>query len=167
MREDELMPETIALKLTVYQPGTIAGPGQQVGFEYDLTIEVADLTKTAVKGSRATSMTLANEMSAISSRKSAKCDVVDVTGTLSLPNPAAPVISPFRGLLFIYDDSPIIGFPLTIMAESTGETLKFNLSLSLPLLSTASLCGAIMFGAWPGPLSNVTASFLAPQQKPF
>ena len=161
------MPETIALKLTVYQPGTIAGPGQQVGFEYDLTIEVADLTKTAVKGNRATSMTLANEMSAISSGRSAKCDVVDVTGTLSLPNPAAPVISPFRGLLFIYDDSPIIGFPLTIMAESTEETLKFNLSLAFPSVSTASLCGAIMFGAWPGPLSNVTASFLSAPQKPF
>ena len=134
MREDELMPETIALKLTVYQPGTIAGPGQQVGFEYDLTIEVADLTKTAVKGNRATSMTLANEMSATSSGRSAKCEVVDVTGTLSLPNPAAPVISPFRGMLFIYDDSPIIGFPLTIMAESTEETLKFNLSLAFPSL---------------------------------
>ena len=127
------MPETIALKLTVYQPGTIAGPGQQVGFEYDLTIEVADLTKTAVKGNRATSMTLANEMSAISSGRSAKCDVVDVTGTLSLPNPAAPVISPFRGLLFIYDDSPIIGFPLTIMAESTEETSEIQPEPSLPL----------------------------------
>ena len=38
------MPQTIELKLTVYQPGTIAGPGQEVGFEYDLTIEVPDLT---------------------------------------------------------------------------------------------------------------------------
>jgi hypothetical protein len=37
MTEDELMPETITLKLTVYQPGTMAGPDQQVGFEYDLT----------------------------------------------------------------------------------------------------------------------------------
>jgi hypothetical protein len=111
-------------------------------------------------------MTVSNEMSAISNGMSAKCEVVEVTGTLSLPNPGAPIVSPFRGDLFIFDASPMIGFPLTIMAQSTEETLKFNLSLAFPF-SSGSYCGAIMFGEWPGPLSNVTASFLSPLQKPF
>lgn len=143
------MPEATTLKLTVYQPAVMAGPEQQVGFEYDLTLVVPDL-KTAVTG-------VPSEASA------AKCDVVPVTGTLSFPNPAAPVISPFTGLMFIYDNAPIIGFPLTIMAQSTGEFLKFNMNLCFPASPLYFYSGAIMFGDWPGPLNNVTASFLCPQ----
>lgn len=143
------MSEAITLKLTVYQPGTVAGPGEQVGFEYDLTIDVPDL-KATVEGDPAQAST-------------AKCEVVPVTGTLSFPNPAAPVISPFTGLMFIYDNAPIIGFPLMIMARSTEEFLKFNMNLSFPASPLYAYSGAIMFGEWPGPLSNVTASFLCPQ----
>jgi hypothetical protein len=145
------MSETITLKLTVYQPDIMAGPGEQVGFDYDLTIVVPDLS-TAVKGRHV-------EASA------ARCDVVPVTGTLSFPNPAAPVISPYRGLMFIFDNAPIIGFPLTIMATSTGELLKFNMNLAFPASPLEFFSGAIKFGEWPGPLSNVTASFLCPQQR--
>jgi hypothetical protein len=165
MTEDELMSQTIELKLTVYQPGTIAGPGQEVGFEYDLTIEVPDLT-TTVKGNPATLMTLSREMSASSNKFSAECETIDVTGTLTLPNPGAPVISPFRGGLFMFVH-PMMAFPLTIMGQSTKETLKFNLSLAFPDIPIRFYCGAIMFGEWPGPLSNVTASFLSPRKEPF
>lgn len=143
------MPEAVNLKLTVYQPVIEAGPEEQVGFEYDLTIDAPDL-KAVVEGDPAQAAT-------------AKCEVVPVTGTLSFPNPAAPVISPFTGLMFIYDNAPLIGFPLTIMAQSTEELLKFNMNLSFPASPLYSYSGAIMFGEWPGPLSNVTASFLCPQ----
>jgi hypothetical protein len=144
------MPDTIALKLTVYQPAIMA-PGEQVGFEYDLTIVVPDL-KVAVKGHH-------TEASA------AKCDVVPITGTLSFPNPAAPVISPYTGLMFVYDNAPIIVFPLTMIAASTEELLKFNMNLAFPASPLYFYSGAIMFGQWPGPLSNVTASFLCPQPR--
>jgi hypothetical protein len=93
----------------------------------------------------------------------ARCEVVPVTGTLSFPNPAAPVISPFTGVMFIYDNAPLIGFPLTILAQSTEAFLKFNMTLSFPASPLYFYSGAIMFGEWPGPLSNVTASFLCPQ----
>ena len=143
------MPETITLKLTVYQPAIMAGPDEQVGFEYDLTLVVPD-PKTAAKGDPALAST-------------ARCDVVPVTGTLSFPNPAAPVISPFTGLMFIYDNAPLIGFPLTIIAQGAEEVLKFNMNLSFPASPLYFYSGAIMFGEWPGPLSDVTASFLCPQ----
>jgi hypothetical protein len=139
---------TLDLKLTVYQPDVMA-PSEQVGFEYDLKIVVPD-SRAAVKGHHAQA-------------KSAKCDVVPVTGTLEFPNPAAPVISPYEGLLFIYDNSPIIAFPLIILAESTGQSLKFNMNLAFPAAPLYFFSGAIMFGDWPGPLHNVTASFLCPQ----
>lgn len=143
------MTDTIDLKLTVYDPAVMAESGAQVGYEYDLSIVVPPL-KLAVTGDAATAL-------------AAKCDVVPVTGTLSFPNPAAPVISPFTGLMFIYDNAPIIGFPLTILAQSTGEFLKFNMNLMFPAAPLYDYSGAIMFGEWPGPFSNVTASFLAPQ----
>jgi hypothetical protein len=142
------MSETLNLKLTVYQPAVMA-PSEQVGFEYDLTI-VAPGLKAAVKGRHAQA-------------SAAKCDVVPITGTLSFPNPAAPVISPYTGLMFIYDNAPIIVFPLTIVAASSGQVLKFNMNLTFPAAPLYFYSGAIMFGDWPGPLSNVTASFLCPQ----
>jgi hypothetical protein len=143
------MPDPTTLKLTVYQPAVTAGPGEQVGYEYDLSIVAPDL-KLAVKGDPG-------------GASMARCDVVPVTGTLSFPNPAAPVISPFAGLLFVYDNAPIIGFPLTIIAQSTEDYLKFNMNLAFPAAPLYVYSGAIMFGEWPGPLSNVTASFLCPQ----
>lgn len=77
---------------------------------------------------------------------------------------AAPVISPFTGLLFIYDNAPAIGFPLSIMAQSTSdELLQFRLNLCFPSVSSDPLSGSIVFGDWPGPLSNVAASFLSPR----
>ena len=111
------MPETIALKLTVYQPAIMAGPEEQVGFEYDLTIVVPDLK--AAQGDPALAST-------------ARCEVVPVTGTLSFPNPAAPVISPFTGVMFIYDNAPLIVFPLTILAQGAEAFLKFNMTLCFP-----------------------------------
>ncbi|EJL30665.1 hypothetical protein PMI01_03057 [Caulobacter sp. AP07] len=143
------MPETITLNLTVYQPAIMAGPDEQVGFEYDLTIVVPDL-KAATQGDPAVAST-------------ARCEVVPVTGTLSFPNPAVPVISPFTGLMFIYDNAPLIGFPLTIIAQGAEEFLTFNMNLCFPASPLYAYSGAIMFGEWPGPLSNVTASFLCPQ----
>jgi hypothetical protein len=143
------MQQTDALKLTVYKPD-IAADGQ-VGFEYELTLVIPD-DKAAVSGT-------APEASA-----SARCEVVPVTGELSFPNPAAPVISPFTGLMFIYDDAPAIGFPLTIMARSTDDSLlPFSMNLCFPASPVDVYSGAIVFGEWPGPLSNVTAPFLAPQ----
>ncbi len=143
------MPETISLKLTVYQPAVIAGPGDQVGFEYDLTILVPDFA-AAVKGHHRHA-------------SAAKCDVVPVTGALSFPNPAAPVISPFDGLMFVYDNAPIIGFPLTIIAQGAEAPLTFNMNLMFPAAPLNFYSGAVTFGEWPGPLRNVTASFLCPQ----
>lgn len=143
------MSDTVTLKLTVYQPAIMAGPGDQVGFEYDLTILIPDM-KAAVTGDPAES-------------SAAQCDVVPVTGTLAFPNPAAPVISPFTGLMFIYDNAPLIGFPLTLMAQGAGEFLDFNMNLAFPAAPVDVYSGAISFGEWPGPFSNVTASFLAPQ----
>jgi hypothetical protein len=132
------MPKTLPLKLTVYQPKTGAGE------PYDLTIVWPDLKKARRKGDHAESSS------------------VEVTGTLSFPNLMAPVISPFRGKVFIRDLSPMIVFPLTMWAESTKKTLKFKLNLAFP--GAADLySGAITFGEWPGPLSNVTASFLSPE----
>jgi hypothetical protein len=142
------MPDT-TLKLTVYQPATTAGPGEQTGFEYDLTITAPDLS-AAVKGDHAAA-------------QAARCDVVPVTGTLSFPNPAAPVISPFTGLIFIYDNAPLIGFPLTMIAQSSEEYLKFHMNLAFPAAPLYFYSGAIQFGEWPGPLRDVTASFLCPQ----
>lgn len=66
-------------------------------------------------------------------------------------------------MLFIYDNAPLIGFPLSIIAASTGDVLRFNMNLCFPASPLYSYSGAIMFGDWPGPLSNVTASFLSPQ----
>jgi hypothetical protein len=143
------MPEATTLNLTVYKPVIMAGPEEQVGFDYILTIVVPD-QKTAVNGDP-------------SQASSARCDVVPVTGTLDFPNPALPIISPYAGLMFIYDNAPIIGFPLSIIAQSTGEGLKFNMNLSFPASPLYFFSGAIMFGDWPGPLSDVTASFLCPQ----
>jgi hypothetical protein len=143
------MPEATTLNLTVYKPVVMAGPEEQVGFDYILTIVVPEL-KTAVNGDP-------------SQASSARCDVVPVTGTLEFPNPALPIISPYAGLMFIYDNAPIIGFPLTIIAQSTGEGLKFNMNLCFPASPLYFYSGAIMFGEWPGPLSDVTASFLCPQ----
>ncbi|MEJ2457776.1 MAG: hypothetical protein P8Y58_06330 [Novosphingobium sp.] len=143
------MPETTTLKLTVYKPEIMADPGSQVGFEYDLTI-VAPGGKVALQGDAAQAST-------------ARCEVVPVAGTLSFPNPAAPVISPYTGLMFIYDDAPAIGFPLSLIASSTDKTLAFNMNLAFPASPLYWFSGAIQFGAWPGPLSQTTASFLAPQ----
>jgi len=145
------MPQSIKLKLTVYQPEIMAGPGEQVGFEYDLTLVVPDELAAKTTGDPAASIS------------TARCEVVPVTGTLEFPNPAAPVISPFTGVLFIYDNAPLIGFPLTVVAASTGDLLKFNMNLCFPASPLYSYSGALMFGEWPGPLSNVTASFLCPQ----
>lgn len=142
------MPQSTKLKLTVYQPDIMVEQGEQVGFEYDLTLVVPD--RLEATGDPASAST-------------AKCEVVPVTGTLEFPNPAAPVISPFSGVLFIYDNAPLIGFPLSVIAASTGEFLKFNMNLCFPASPLYSYSGAIMFGEWPGPLSNVTASFLSPQ----
>jgi len=143
------MPETTTLKLTVYQPAVMADPGGQVGFEYDLAIVTPDL-KIAARGDPARAA-------------SAACEVVPVTGALSFPNPAAPVVSPFSGLMFIYEDDRLIAFPLAIIAQSNGAFLTFNMNLSFPASPLYAFSGAIMFGDWPGPLSNVTASFLCPQ----
>ncbi|MFT4251590.1 MAG: hypothetical protein QM608_03805 [Caulobacter sp.] len=147
------MPETTTFKLTVYKPDIIADG--QVGFEYDLDLVIADgkaeLLSAACAAPEAASPT-------------ARCEVLMLTGTLSFPNPAAPVISPLTGLMFIYDDAPAIGFPLSIMAQSIGdELLKFRLNLCFPSVSTDPLSGSIVFGDWPGPLSNVAASFLSPR----
>ena len=146
------MPDTITLKLTVYRPDVMAEPGEQVGFEYDLEIVVPD-RHVAVRG----------EPAEAGDAGEARCEVVPVTGTLSFPNPAAPVISPFDGLLFIYDGGPIIGFPLTLIAEASEELLPFNLTLAFPISPVRAYSGAIAFGQWPGPFSDVTCSFLGPQ----
>lgn len=145
------MPQSTKLKLTVYQPEIMAGPDEQVGFEYDLTLVVPDdLAAKAATGDPAQAST-------------ARCEVVPVSGTLEFPNPAAPVISPFTGVLFIYDNAPLIGFPLTVIASGVGDLLPFNMNLCFPASPLYSYSGAIKFGEWPGPLSNVTASFLCPQ----
>ena len=142
------MAETLKLKLTVYQPAIMAGPEQQTGFEYDLTVLIPTLP--AVKGKHAEAFP-------------GQCEVVPVTGTLSFPNPAAPVISPFTGLIFIYDGGPAIGFPLNMIASSTAALLPFSLTLAFPASPTEYYAGAINFGPWPGPFSDITASYLAPQ----
>lgn len=144
------MQQTGALKLTVYKPDIVADG--QVGFEYELTLDIPQ------------GKSLASSDTALETTSTARCEVVPVTGTLSFPNPAAPVISPFTGAMFIYDNAPAIGFPLSIMASSTSdELLKFRLSLCFPSMSSDPLSGSIVFGDWPGPLSNVAASFLSPQ----
>jgi hypothetical protein len=143
------MSETISLKLTVYQPAIMAEPSGQVGFEYDLSIVVPDL-KAAAAGDPAEAV-------------EARCEVVPVTGELSFPNPAAPVISPFTGLMFIYDNAPAIGFPLTLIAQSVEDELEFDMTLAFPISPVDAYSGAILFGEWPGPFSNVTASFLSPK----
>lgn len=144
------MPDIITLKLTVYQPGITAPEGEQVGFDYDLKIVFPD-SKVAVKGD-------------YSKAADARCKVVPVTGTLEFPNPAAPVISPYEGLVFIYDNAPAIVFALAMIARSNHEVLKFNMNLAFPASPLYFYSGAIMFGElWPGPLHNVTASFLCPQ----
>ena len=144
-----IMPETIKLKLTVYQPAIMAGPDEQVGYEYDLTIVAPTLHAHGGHHGDASS---------------AKCEVVPVTGTLSFPNPAAPVISPFTGLIFIYDNAPAIGFPLNMIANSTEDSpLPFSMTLAFPAPPVYFYAGAIDFGIWPGPFSDTTASFLAPQ----
>lgn len=143
------MSDSTTLKLTVYNPAIMADPGSQVGYEYDLTIDVPDLM-LACKGEPVQA-------------SAARCDVVPVTGTLSFPNPAAPVISPYSGILFIYDNSPLIAFPLMLIASSTEPVLPFNMNLAFPASPLYSYSGAIMFGQWPGPLSETTASFLCPQ----
>ncbi|PLR23330.1 hypothetical protein SGCZBJ_16315 [Caulobacter zeae] len=143
------MPDANTLKLTVYKPDIVADG--QVGFEYELTLEIPE-----GKG-------LASSDAALEATSTARCEVVPVTGTLSFPNPAAPVISPFTGAMFIYDNAPAIGFPLSIMASSTSdELLKFRLNLCFPSMSSDPLSGSIVFVDWPGPLSNVAASFLSP-----
>ena len=40
--------------------------------------------------------------------------------------------------------------------------MKFNLNLAFPADPPRFYSGAITFGEWPGPFSNVTASFLCP-----
>jgi hypothetical protein len=142
------MSDTLSLKLTVYQPDVMAGPGQQVGFEYDLKILAPD-QHLAARGEPG-------------GAGEARCDVVPVNGTLSFPNPAAPVISPFTGVLFIYDGGPIIGFPLTLIAQSTGQSLAFSMTLAFPMSPVDAYSGAIAFGEWPGPFQGVTCSFLSP-----
>ncbi len=145
------MPDADTLKLTVYKPDIMADG--QVGFEYELTLVVAAEEKAGL---------LSAACAAPETASTARCEVVPVTGTLSFPNPAAPVISPFTGAMFIYDNAPAIGFPLSIMATSTSdELLKFRLNLCFPSMSSDPLSGSIVFGDWPGPLSNVAASFLS------
>ncbi|PVM93402.1 hypothetical protein DDF62_00920 [Caulobacter radicis] len=144
------MQQTGALKLTVYKPDIVADG--QVGFEYELTLVTPE------------GKSLASSEAALETGSTARCEVVPVTGELSFPNPAAPVISPFTGVMFIYDNAPAIGFPLSIMISSTSdELLKFRLNLCFPSMSSDPLSGSIVFGDWPGPLSNVAASFLSPQ----
>jgi hypothetical protein len=143
------MPDTITLKLTVYRPEIVADEGEQVGFEYDLDVVVPDRPLAATEEAIQTG--------------EARCEVVPVTGTLSFPNPAAPVISPFTGLIFIYDNAPVIGFPLTLSAQGSGELLAFNMNLAFPASPLYFYSGAIQFGEWPGPFSDVTCSFLCPQ----
>ncbi|HYP63275.1 MAG TPA: hypothetical protein VEQ16_05270 [Acidocella sp.] len=142
------MPGTLKLKLTVYQPAITAGPGEQVGYEYDLTVNNPESYAHAGKHSDAAS---------------GKCQVVPVTGTLSFPNPAVPAVSPFSGVIFIYDGAPLIGFPLCLVANSTEDLLPFSLTMAFPAAPVAFYSGAINFGLWPGPFRDVTASFLAPQ----
>lgn len=144
------MPNSSALKLTVYQPAIMAGPSQQVGFEYDLTIVYPDGFAATAKGEAA-------------SATSAQCEVIPVTGTLAFPNPAAPVISPFTGLVFVYSQPPIIGFPLTLLATAKGD-LPFNMTMAFPASPVYAYSGAIKFGQWPGPFSDITAPFLSPQE---
>jgi hypothetical protein len=143
------MPDTITLKLTVYQPEIMADEGEQVGFEYDLEVVVPDRPLGATEEAIQTG--------------EARCEVVPVTGTLSFPNPAAPVVSPFTGLIFIYDNAPVIGFPLTLIAQGSGELLPFNMNLAFPASPLYVYSGAIQFGDWPGPFSDMTCSFLSPQ----
>ena len=143
------MPNSLALKLTVYQPAISAGPAQQVGFEYDLTIVYPDDFTASAKGEALAAT-------------SAQCEVIPVTGTLAFPNPAAPVISPFTGLVFVYSQPPIIGFPLTLLATAEGH-LPFNMTLAFPASPVYAYSGAIKFGPWPGPFSDITAPFLSPQ----
>jgi len=142
------MPQSTKLILTVYQPEITAGAGEQIAFDYILTLDVPDRLEAI--GDAASAST-------------AKCEVVPVTGALEFPNPALPIASPFSGVLFIYDNAPLIGFPLSIIAASTGEGLKFNMNLCFPASPLYSYSGAIMFGDWPGPFNNCTASFLSPQ----
>ncbi len=145
------MPQSTTLKLTVYQPEITAGPGEQIAFDYYLTLVFPDqLAATAAAGDPAQAST-------------ARCEVVPVTGTLEFPNPAIPIVSPFSGVMFVYDNAPLIGFPLSIIAASTGLGLPFNMNLCFPASPLYSYSGAILFGDWPGPFSNVTASFLCPQ----
>jgi hypothetical protein len=141
------MPGTLKLKLTVYQPAIAAGPGEQVGYEYDLTVNNPEAYVRAGKHSDAAS---------------GKCQVVPVTGTLTFPNPAVPAVSPFSGVIFIYDGAPLIGFPLLLVANSTEDLLPFSLTMAFPAAPVAFYSGAINFGLWPGPFRDVTASFLAP-----
>ncbi|MBO9713588.1 hypothetical protein [Sphingomonas sp.] len=142
------MAETVTLKLTVYSP-EIMTDGQS-GFDYDLTIEIPDTATSFAEGT--------------ADPGDAKCEVVPVTGTLSFPNPAAPVIAPFTGLIFIYSDSYAIGFPLTMIAQGDDpDLLPFNLNMAFPASPLYFYSGAIQFGQWPGPLSDTTASFLCPQ----
>lgn len=143
------MASSLALKLTVYQPADMAGPDEQVGFEYDLTILAPEGFSLAAKGE-------------LAAAASAQCDVIPVTGTLAFPNPAAPVISPFKGLVFVYDQAPIIGFPLTLIASADGD-LPFNMTMAFPAPPVYAYSGAIKFGQWPGPFSDITAPFLSPQ----
>lgn len=146
------MPDATTLKLTVYKPDILAEG--QVGFDYELTIVYPD-DETAAAVACAVPEQAAD---------TARCRVIPVTGELSFPNPAAPVISPFTGLVFVYDDAPALGFGLTMMAQSTShDLLKFNMNLCFPASPVDLFSGAILFGQWPGPLSDVAASFLAPQ----
>lgn len=61
------MPQSTKLKLTVYQPDIMVEQGEQVGFEYDLTLVMPD--RLEATGDPASAST-------------AKCEVVPVTGTL-------------------------------------------------------------------------------------
>jgi hypothetical protein len=140
------MIETVRYKLIVYQPAICTEQPSQTGFEYELTVTPRNSFR-AVKGKLLEAV-------------SADCEVVPLTGALSFPNPAAPVISNISGLLFIYS-SPAIGFPLQLVGINAEPILPVEIQMVFTNSAASAVGGVIRFGAgWSGPFNNVTASFL-------
>lgn len=143
------MAQSIEYKLTVYRPDVMADQPEQVGFEYDLAITLPDtLHSLAARHPK----TLAGT--------SFTGEAIAVTGTFSFPNPAAPVISPVTGILFLYS-SPVIGFPLELMVQSSEAILPVELQMVFTNSPATAVGGSVTFGpGWPGPFQDVTCSFL-------
>jgi hypothetical protein len=143
------MTQSIIYKLTVYRPEVVADEPGQTGFEYDLSITLPDFLPS-VGGRHPKS--LASE--------SFTAEAIPVTGAFSFPNPAAPVISPITGILFLYS-SPAIGFPLELAVRSTEAPLPVELQMVFTNSPATAVGGAVTFGSgWPGPFQDVTCSFL-------